>query len=127
MAIAQPHPLPASQVLYHYTTRAIAQEISMAGRITAGRSGLVYLTDVLFRLGWQATDYLALPEKVAEIAIPVPVRILTKEVPAYYGQVQEWTDATGRSMRRGGGHQWAVGGPIPLEVFPWSWIELEAP
>ncbi|HZQ38374.1 MAG TPA: hypothetical protein VFD32_20770 [Dehalococcoidia bacterium] len=63
---------PPGGVFYHYTSRSAAQELSIAGRILPGRDGLVYLTDVLYRIGWQATDRLALPEKHAEVAVPVP-------------------------------------------------------
>jgi len=50
----------------------------MAGAVLPGRDGLVYLTDVLYRLGWQATDRLALPEKNAEVVIPVPLSALAE-------------------------------------------------
>lgn len=97
----------------------------MAGRILLGRDGLIYLTDVLYRLGWQATDRLALPEKNAELAIPVPLREV--QGVRYLGVVPEWPAGTGRSFRRGGGHQWVVDHPIVLPVYPWSWIVLEVP
>ena len=67
---------PATGVLYHYTARGLAQEMSMAGQIIPGQDGLIYLTDVLYKLGWQATDRLALPEKNAEVAIPIPYQAL---------------------------------------------------
>ena len=104
----------------------------MAGQIRPGGSGLIYLTDVLYRLGWQATDRLALPEKNAEVAIPIPSAWLPRHAdgsPAveYAGVVPEWPSTTGRSFRRGGGHQWVVRQPIRLLVLPWSWIPLEVP
>ena len=100
----------------------------MAGRILPARDGYVYLTDVLYRLGWQATDRLALPEKIAEVAIPIPMRntVETGRL-AYLGIVPEWPASTGYSFRRGGGHQWVVSSPIDLPVYPWSWIALEVP
>src|SRR2546430_1606737 len=62
-------PLPATGVLYHYTTRAAAQEMSIAGQLLSGFDGYIYLTDVLYTIGWQATDRLALPDKNAEAVI----------------------------------------------------------
>jgi hypothetical protein len=118
--------MPPTGVLYHYTTRASAQEMSIAGRILPGRAGLIYLTDVLYTLGWQATDSLGLPDKNAEVAIPIPSDAFV-ENPEYEGIVPEFPESSGRSFRRGGGHQWTVRQPIPLRVFPWSWIELEVP
>ena len=97
----------------------------MAGRILLGANGYIYLTDVLYKFGWQATDRLALPEKAAEVAIPVPL----DAVPTiqYNGVVAEIPAKTGHSYRRGGGHEWIVTAPIDLPVFPWSWIPLEIP
>ena len=116
---------PAGGVYYHYTNRASAQEMSIHGMVLLGGNGLIYLTDVLYKFGWQATDRLALPEKNAELAIAVPEDILpTVE---YDGVVPEWPASTGRSLRRGGGHQWIVRQAVPLQIFPWSWIELEVP
>lgn len=116
-------------VLYHYTTRAWAQEISMAGQISPGSSGKIYLTDVLFKLGWQATDYLSLPDKNAEVVIPILTNVLEalNLNMKYLGLVPEIPARTGRSLRRGGGHQWVYPYPIPVSVLPWSWTELEAP
>ncbi len=119
-------PLPGSGILYHYTTRAWAQEISMTGEILP-ISGYVYLTDVLFKIGWQATDYLALPNTNAEMAIPISTTILEHLGLQYLGVVPEWQARGGRSMRRGGGHQWVVSQPIPVQILPWTWIELESP
>ncbi len=104
----------------------------MAGQILPGGSGLVYLTDVLYKLGWQATDRLALPEKNAEVAIAVPDRLLPRladgsSAVEYLGVVPEWPAGSGRSFRRGGGHQWVVNQAISLPVYPWSWIPLEVP
>jgi hypothetical protein len=117
---------PAAGVYYHYTTRASAQEMSMAGRILLGRAGLIYLTDVLYSIGWQATDRLALPERNAEVAIPISEADLPPPI-QYLGVVPEWPAGSGRSFRRGGGHQWVVSQPIPLRIMPWSWLELEIP
>jgi len=114
-------------VLYHYTTRAWAQEISMPGQISPSPSGRVYLTDVLFKLGWQATDYLALPDRNAEVAIPVLADVLDMSSITYLGLVPEIPARNGRSLRRGGGHQWVYPYPIPVSVLPWSWTELEVP
>ena len=98
----------------------------MAGQLLPGRTGFIYLTDVLYTLGWQATDRLGLPDKNAEVAICVAGDVLPEE-PEYRGVVPELPASSGRSFRRGGGHQWTVGQPIPLRVFPWSWIDLEVP
>ncbi|GEM_PF-2579466 len=126
MVQAQPvFPPPAGGIFYHYTSRATSQEISISGRILPGRDGLVYLTDVLYRIGWQATDRLALPEKNAEVTIPVPLSGL--EGVLYLGIVPEWVASDGRTRRRGGGHQWVVRHAILLQVYPWSWIPLEVP
>src|SRR5581483_9691417 len=97
---------PPGGVFYHYTSRSAAQELSIAGRILPGRDGLVYLTDVLYRIGWQATDRLALPEKHAEVAVPVPEAGL--DGLRYLGIVPAWPASPGRAFRRGGGHQWVV-------------------
>jgi hypothetical protein len=114
-------------VLYHYTTRAWAQEISMAGQISLGSSGKIYLTDVLFKLGWQATDYLALPERNAELVIPILTEPLEARYIQYLGLVPEIPARNGRSLRRGGGHEWVYTQPIPVSVVPWTWIGLEVP
>lgn len=99
----------------------------MAGQISPGPSGRVYLTDVLFRLGWQATDYLALPDKNAEVAIPILTDTLIGRWIDYLGLIPEIPGRSGRSMRRGGGHQWVYTQRIPVSVLPWSWIGLEVP
>jgi hypothetical protein len=123
---------PAGGVFYHYTSRAAAQEMSISGQILPGRDGAIYLTDVLYRLGWHATDHLALPDRNAEIAIAIPFT----DVPAdsdgrpaieYRGVVQPVLATPGRAFRRGGGHEWVVRQAIPLRPMPWSWIALEAP
>ena len=125
-------PPPAGGIFYHYTSRVAAQEMSIAGQILPGRDGLIYLTDVLYRLGWHATDRLALPERNAEMAIAIPYAdIPAREdgAPAveYRGVVQPVPAAPGRAFRRGGGLEWVVRQPIPLRVMPWSWTVLEAP
>jgi hypothetical protein len=117
---------PATGVYYHYTSRSSAQEMSMAGQILLGRDGLIYLTDVLYRLGWQATDRLALPEKNAEVVLPIPSEVLP-EPAQYRGLVPSVPTASGRSFRRGGGHQWVVTRPIRISILPWSWMPLEIP
>lgn len=99
----------------------------MAGRLTPGASGCIYLTDVVFRFGWQATDYLALPGKNAEVAIPVPTSALPSLAVFYLGLIPEWPAQNGRSIRRGGGHQWIVTQPLSLNVMPWTWVDLEVP
>jgi hypothetical protein len=114
-------------VLYHYTTRAWAQEISMAGQISLGSSRKIYLTDVLFKLGWQATDYLSLPDKNAEVAIPILTDMLDSKFILYLGLIPEISARNGRSLRRGGGHQWIYTQPIPVSVLPWTWMGLEVP
>jgi hypothetical protein len=123
---------PPGGIFYHYTSRAAAQEMSIAGLILPGRDGNIYLTDVLYKLGWHATDRLALPEKNAEIAVAIPFADLPKlrdGSPAveYLGIVQLWPSAPGRALRRGGGHEWVVRQPIPLRIMPWSWTVLEWP
>lgn len=127
-----PFPSPAGGIFYHYTSRVAAQEMSIAGQILPGRDGLVYLTDVLYRAGWQATDRLALPERNAEVAIAIPYADLPRDgdgLPAieYRGVVQPVPATPGRAYRRGGGHEWVVRRAIPLRVMPWSWTVLEAP
>lgn len=102
----------------------------MAGQILPGRDGLIYLTDILYKLGWHATDRLALPGKNAELAIPISFQALNEAVAhsvSYDALVPPMGASQGRSFRRGGGHQWTMAGPIPLPVYPWSWIELDAP
>ena len=75
----------------------------MAGSILPGRNGLIYLTDILYRLGWQATDRLALPNQNAELAIPIHESALTN-APEYLGVIPVMPYRTGRALRRGGGH-----------------------
>lgn len=106
--------------------------MSITGQIIPGTGGVIYLTDVLYRLGWHATDHLALPERNAEIAIAIPYADLPKDsdgLPAveYRGVVQPVLAVRGRALRRGGGHEWVVRQPIPLRAMPWSWTVLEAP
>lgn len=125
MTMPASFPAPPNGIFYHYTSRSSAQEMSMTGRILPGRDGLVYLTDVLYRFGWQATDRLALPEKNAAVVIPIPASDLL--APEYYGIVPPWPLAPGRAFRRGGGQQWVVRRSIPLAILPWSWIPLEIP
>jgi hypothetical protein len=132
MTSFSPLPPPAGGIFNHYTSRAAAREMSMAGQILLGRDGVIYLTDVLYRLGWQATDRLALPENNAEVVIPIPYADLPRNPdgsPAveYRGVVPEWPSGSGRSFRRGGGQQWIVRQPIPLRIMPWSWVILEMP
>jgi hypothetical protein len=123
---------PAGGIFYHYTTRSAAQEMSISGLILPGRDGVIYLTDVLYKLGWHATDRLALPETNAEVAIAIPYVDLPRHedgTPAieYRGVVQPWPAAPGRAYRRGGGQEWVVRQSILLHVMPWSWTVLEAP
>src|SRR3712207_6968711 len=65
---------------YHYTTRSVAQEISITGQILPGSDGVIYLTDVLYRIGWHATDRLALPDRNAEAAIAIRSEEHTSEL-----------------------------------------------
>jgi hypothetical protein len=118
-------PSPAAGVYYHYTTRHAAQDISISGEIRPGRDGLIYLTDVLYRLGWQATDYLALPSSRAEIALAIPVQSLMDV--EYWGVVPIFPSSTGEVFRRGGAHQWVVSKVVKIPVYPWSWLPLEMP
>jgi len=129
-----PPPLqpPAGGIFYHFTDRVAAQEISIAGQIRPGREGVIYLTDVLYRLGWHATDRLALPDRNAEVAIAIPYADLPKNADGvaaveYLGIVQPWFSVAGRAFRRGGGQEWVVRQPITLRAMPWSWTLLEAP
>lgn len=114
---------PSGEIYYHYTSRALAQEISISGVILPSSNGLLYLTDVLYTIGWQATDRLALPTTKAEVAIPVRIE---RDV-VLVGTVPPWPRSQDSAFRRGGGRQWVVSYAIPVEPYPWSWIELEAP
>lgn len=119
-------------MFYHYTTRLAAQEISIAGMIAPGRSGAIYVTDVLYRIGWQATDRLALPQRSAEVVFVVPYHDLPRTDDGrvgveYVGIVGPWLEDIGRSYRRGGGHEWVVRRPIPLRSGTGSWFSLEVP
>lgn len=114
---------PSGEIYYHYTSRELAQEISISGLILPSSDGLVYLTDVLYRIGWQATDRLSLPYKNAEVAIPVKI----EEGAAWSGIVPTWYAPQGSVFRRGGGRQWVVDYPVPVDSYPWTWVELEAP
>ena len=115
--------LPSGEIFYHYTSRELAQEISITGVIIPSSDGLVYLTDVLYTIGWQATDRLALPSTNAEVAIPVKI----ERDAVLVGTIPPWPPSQGAVFRRGGGRQWVVRYAIPVEPYPWSWIELEAP
>ena len=114
---------PPGDIYYHYTSRESAQEISISGLIYPSGNGLIYLTDVLYRFGWQATDRLALPVKNAEVAIPVKI----EESTVWLGIVPSWGSPQNPPFRRGGGQQWVVAGSISVEPYPWTWIELEVP
>lgn len=114
---------PSGGIFYHYTSRQAAQEISITGLILPSRDGLVYLTDVIYRFGWQATDHLALPNNSAEVAIPVQIQ----ENAVWLGNVPLWNLPEVPLFRRGGAQQWVVAGPIRIDPFPWAWIELEVP
>ena len=116
-------PSPPSGIYYHYTSRELAQEISISGEILPSDNGLVYVTDVLYRIGWQATDKLALPSTNAEVAIPIKVEQEVK----WAGPILPMRPPIDPRLRRGGGQQWAVPGPIRIDPYPWSWIELEEP
>ena len=106
-----------------HNSRQSAQEISISGLILPSRDGLVYLTDVLYRFGWQATDRLALPINYAEVAIPVKI----EQSALWFGVVPIWGMPQSPLFRRGGGQQWVVAGPIPVDPFPWTWLDLEVP
>ena len=109
---------------YHYTTRELAQEIIIRGELTPGRSGRIYLTDILYRPGWQATDYLALPDKNAEVAFVIP-RDRVVDTPRQIKPVLALPGSNYRSARNGGARQWVTSRPIDaknLTVF-----ELEVP
>ena len=117
---------------YHYTTRRSAQESAILGMILLGQDGKIYLTDVLYEFGWQATNRLSLPEKNAEVAVAIPENVLPQNIdgsPAieYEGIIPEFPASSGRSLRRGGGHQWVVRSAIPLSNPRSVWIALEIP
>lgn len=114
---------PSGEIYYHYTSRELAQEISISGLILPSSNGLVYLTDVLYTIGWQATDRLALPNTKAEVAIPVRI----ERGAVLVGAVPPWAPSQGSIFRRGGGRQWVVNYPVPVDPYPWTWMELEAP
>ena len=90
---------PSGEIYYHYTSRELAQEISIAGVIIPSSDGLVYLTDVLYTIGWQATDRLALPETTAEVAIPVKI----ESDAVLVGTIPPWPPSQDSAFRRGGG------------------------
>ena len=74
----------------------------MTGSILPGSNGLIYLTDVLYRLGWQATDRLGLPNQNAELAIPIHESAMTDAPAQYAGVVPVVAYRPGRALRRGG-------------------------
>ena len=123
MATRPNHVRPSGGLFYHYTSRQSAQEISITGLILPSRDGLVYLTDVLYRFGWQATDRLALPNNSAEVAIPVKV----EENVVWLGVVPFWRHPRTLRYRRGGAQQWVVAGPVEVDPYPWTWIQLDVP
>ncbi len=114
---------PPGGIFYHYTSRQAAQEISITGVILPSKDGLVYLTDVVYRFGWQATDRVALLNKYAEVVIPVR----DEETAVWVGVVPSWSLPQVPLYRRGGAQQWVVTGPVPVDPCPWTWIELEVP
>lgn len=99
----------------------------MGRSIRPSGDGFVYLTDALYRFGWQATDRLALPTNYAEVAVPILATELRDRDVEYRGLVKYWPYGVGQRFRRGGGHQWIVKGSIVLSIMPWSWILLEVP
>ena len=116
-------PPPPGGIYYHYTSRELAQEISISGEIRPSNDGYVYLTDVLYQIGWQATDSLALPSTKAEVAIPVKI----ERSVAWAGTITPLRNPGGSFSRRGGGQQWIIAGPVNIAPYPWIWMELEAP
>ena len=87
---------PSGAIYYHYTSRELAQEISISGLILPSSDGLVYLTDVLYTIGWQATDRLALPRTRAEVAIPVKI----ERDAVLVGTIPPWPPSQDSSGRR---------------------------
>ncbi len=108
---------------YHYTTREFAQEIMLRGELTPGRNGFIYLTDTLYRLGWQATDYLALPDKNAEVAFVIPRGRIAN--PRQIKPVLALPGSNYRLARNGGAHQWVTAHLIDAKNL--RIVKLEVP
>lgn len=107
---------------FHYTSRQAAQGIRSAGRIEARAAGSIYLTPDVYEQGADATDALAIDGKPIEVVGLVPVALLGKfaiqPVPPLY-------DARGRVLRKGGGSQVRIPGPLPGSAV--LWLALSPP
>ena len=107
---------------FHYTSRMAAQSILSSGRLEAGISGLIYLSLDVYGEGARAVDTLALVDKPIEVVGVVPAAVASGALIRYV--LPLYDPVSGMLVRKGGGTQITIPGPLPGADIRWLVLSL---
>ena len=108
---------------YHYTSREGAQNIICAGRIIPGSSGYIYLSSVLYVIGFEAANALSITGKPVEMACEIPDNAVGAATTPR--RVHLFRGPDGTILRRGGGNEVMTAQVIGARRL--KWISLREP
>ena len=106
---------PPTEYCYHYTEKRNLESIFLAGAITAGRDGRVYLSTTRYRSAERAMRDLAIANKHIDCYIQLPLALIPQRSPgSLVGQLRD--PDTDLLLREGGGWEVTVEGDVTLPV-----------
>lgn len=110
---------------YHYTSRQAAQNIACTSLLMPGRGGRIYLSPDLYGIGYEAANALAIPpSRNVEMGIEIPDTVVSTASPRGPRLIGPLRGQGGVILRRGGGREVTVSGPIPVGS---NWLSLREP
>ena len=112
------------EYLFHYTSREHAQSIAAAGILEARARGMIYLTPDVYERGSQAVDALAVGGKPLDVVGLIPRSLLKASLPVRVAGPL-YHPVTGMLVRRGGGAEICVSGPLTASGI--RWLALSPP
>ena len=110
--------------LFHFTSRANAQDIIAQGVLRPGRGGRVYLTDDMYQSGAAAAGVLAILGKPIEVACVIP-RARIADLRPEGGRHVERLIMDAFEIRPGCGREWYTESEV--DVTQLVWIALSFP
>ena len=113
-----------SDLLFHHTSRAAAQDIFISGSLRPPYPGAkVYFTPDPFERGAEAAARLAITGKIIELACIVPrARISRLSRARHVGSI---LDANGAEIRPGGGTELWTDSEVDIRGY--TWLPLAPP
>ena len=111
------------EYFFHYTSRRLAQEITISGWLRPGRGGRLYLTEDIFERGADAANSLAIAGKPTEMACVIPKDKVTEVSEERH--VEAILGADGSEIRSGCGNEQYTTKAINVKGL--SWMSLSAP